>query len=592
MKAIFSEYGKVIISIIVAGAILATFVFSGFFANLLATKGNENNNITYEESDEAFKSLGNIDHGDMTEETKLLKSIDLSKTEKDRVELLIYDNGYAFLTGKGSASNNGVDLAWLWEGFNSQEEHNKFWGYDCPYKVGTTKFYNLYTYLWDEIEAPLGYYYLKNPKYKIETLIIEDGIKEIDSNLFNCVPGLKNVSIADSVNIIGSYGFSNNCTLETIKLPNNLKTISANLFDCCVKLTEINIPNAVETIENCAFQGCFGLKNVFIPQNVKNISTDSVFPYCSNLSSIKVDEDNAYYDSRNDCNAIIHTATNSLVTGCKNTIIPNNVVCIKFGAFMGHTKLEEISIPDSVKKIETYAFTDCYRLSKINFPNTLMSLGEDAIAYTAYYEDENNWENDTLYVDNVLVSTNETNPNLESLSVKEGITCIADSAHRNSNLKILTIADSIQYIGSNAFSHCSKLENLTIPCSAKMNLTTSNKSFNTTGLKNLTLTVGTGQMMALEGTEYLYTPWYLSKNTLETVTVQDGVKNISKNAFKDCKALTTVKLPKSITEIGSNAFTGMASGSVIYCETQAVADLLSGKYSATNTSIVVDSTIF
>ena len=54
----------------------------------------------------------------------------------------------------------------------------------------------------------------------------------------------------------------------------------------------------------------------------------SAFEGCKSLTNITVDENNTKYDSRNGCNAIIETASNTLIVGCQNTIIPNSVTSI------------------------------------------------------------------------------------------------------------------------------------------------------------------------------------------------------------------------------------------------------------------------
>ena len=84
------------------------------------------------------------------------------------------------------------------------------------------------------------------------------------------------------------------------------------------------------------------------------------------MASITVEEGNNTYDSRNNCNAIIETATNKLIVGCKSTVIPDNVTTIGYKAFKGCSfKLTSITIPESVTMIEAEAFWDCLELSII-----------------------------------------------------------------------------------------------------------------------------------------------------------------------------------------------------------------------------------
>ena len=109
------------------------------------------------------------------------------------------------------------------------------------------------------------------------------------------------------------------------------------------------IPDGVMSIGDDAFAGCFGLTRIEIPNSIKNIGVGA-FKACPSLINIVVEIGNSIYYSPNNCNAIIEIASNTLVAGCKNTIIPNSVTSIGDWAFY-HSGLTSIDIPDNVTSI-------------------------------------------------------------------------------------------------------------------------------------------------------------------------------------------------------------------------------------------------
>ena len=203
-------------------------------------------------------------------------------------------------------------------------------------------------------------------------------------------------------------------------------SIGAGAFSGCSNLTSVTIPEGVINIGGGAFSGCSGLTSVTIPEGVTSIG-DYAFRDCSGLTSISVESGNPVYDSRNNCNALIETATNTLIAGCNNTIIPKGVTSIGNNAFLGCSGLTSVTIPEGVINIYGGAFAGCSNLSSVTIPEGVINIGAGAFVGCS---------------------------NLTSVTIPEGVTSIGNYAFYDSGLATVTslIKDPFE-IDSSVFSN-------------------------------------------------------------------------------------------------------------------------------------------
>ena len=181
----------------------------------------------------------------------------------------------------------------------------------------------------------------------------------------SCI-SLTSATIPGSVTNLGEFAFQNCVALTSITISEGVASIGYGTFSGCTSLTSITIPESVTSIGLSAFN-CSGLTSITIPRNVRSIG-DGAFGYC-NLTSINVESENPFYNSRENCNAIINSYTDQLIVGCKNTIIPENVTSIGWTAFDGCSGLTSITIPEGVTRIGRYAFNDCSDLTSVTVKN-------------------------------------------------------------------------------------------------------------------------------------------------------------------------------------------------------------------------------
>ncbi len=172
------------------------------------------------------------------------------------------------------------------------------------------------------------------------------------------------------INSIGEYAFIACTGLTEIIIPESVNSIGNNAFSVCRGLTEITIPESVNSIGNNAFAACSGLTEIIIPESVNSIGNNA-FVTCTGLEQITVKEGNTVYHSENNC--IIETIANTLLVGCKNSVIPESVNSIGERAFSGCSGLTEITIPESVQSIGSNVFAGCSNLNNVTIDNLTLA---------------------------------------------------------------------------------------------------------------------------------------------------------------------------------------------------------------------------
>ena len=371
------------------------------------------------------------------------------------------------------------------------------------------------------------------------SVTIPNSVTSIGFCAFDACHGLTSIVIPNSVTSIANGVFEDCKGLTSVTIPNSVTSIGRHAFYNCRGLTSVTIPNSVTSIGQSAFEWCSGLTSVTIPYSVKRIEIEA-FSTCSNLTSMIVEGSNSEYDSRDKCNAIIETASNTLIAGCKTTIIPQSVTSIADWAFCGCSGLTTITIPCNVTSIGAYAFSSCKNLTSIAIPNSVTFIGNFAFhnctGLTSF-----TIPNSVTRIEN---STFDGCTGLTSVTIPNSVTTIGEYAFSDCHgLTSIAIPNCVTYIGSNAFQYCYSLVSVTIPDSVKII-----RSETFMSCKSLTSITIPNSVTKIETDAF---GWCES---LTSVTIPNSVITIGEDAFRRCSSLTTVTIGKSVESIGIKAF--------------------------------------
>ncbi len=329
--------------------------------------------------------------------------------------------------------------------------------------------------------------------------------------------------------------------------------IPENSIYGCPSLSEILLPEEGNCYLDSGAIYNTGIESITITKAISEISNYSPFTRNTQLRNIYVVPENTKFDSRNSCNAIIETETNTLLCGCKNTIIPQDITalgnsCFSYVNFPSGTiqipdsvksiyddafynsNLTEITIPEGITQLGTYTFCSCANLSSVNLPDSLTYLGDYCFGGCPalnYIEIPKNLAS---------VGSNVFNGNY--------IKTVVFFTTHTLNLGIYNFTSIHAPYGSREGDYIFSYPN---------------------NQARLIYYLGSDTSLVLPndylGNNYSITSNAFSKNktTITSIKLGEKITEIESNAFKDYTNLINVTFNDSITTIGERAFSGCSN---------------------------------
>ena len=190
-------------------------------------------------------------------------------------------------------------------------------------------------------------------------------------------------------------------------------------------------------------------------------------------------------------------------------------------------QITSFTFGDSVEHIPAYICNNMSNLTTITIPNNVISIGCHAFYETGVYNNDSNWENGVLYINNCIVAAKTDISG--TCQIKDDIRLIADAAFYDCDaITSITIPNSVTSIGKSAFYDCDSLTLITLNSNAIVSKT-----------YNLNSDINMDDMFGSQVQEYV---------------IGDSVTSVGNYAFHGCSGLTSVTISNNVTSIGESAF--------------------------------------
>ena len=396
------------------------------------------------------------------------------------------------------------------------------------------------------------------------------------------------VTIPESVTVIGSGAFHDCETITNVMIPDSVKKIESSAFAGCSSLKNVRLPKDLDRVDSSVFCNCTSLESIVIPENVEKIQI-SAFYKCTSLKCVTIPSSvNMIGMMAFDETPWLENQTQDLVIGgsvllkCrskeKELFIPENITYISDDAFSECTS-EIIHLPDSVTELEEGLFSQMHSLKKVTMSDKITYIPSQC------FDECENLEEVTLpsSLQEIWGDAFYGCKKLRHLDLPNGLKEIEDFAFRYcESLEEIILPDSVKFVGQYAFSDCVNVRKFSLPNndaefgdsvfwnipidtlyipSGFVNGSSISDGFIENHINKIDVAPDNPALTVHEGVLYSkdMTVLYKAPETIEQVIIPATITKIKRFAFILCEQLKEVKIPESVEKIGLRAFVGCKS---------------------------------
>ena len=257
----------------------------------------------------------------------------------------------------------------------------------------------------------------------LTSVTIPTSVTVINDSVFYGCSGLTSIIIPSAATYIDTNAFYGCSSLTSVTFPATVNTIYTSAFNGCSSLSSFTFPPLVTRLEANVLTGCSSLTSVTIPSTLTTIVGGNPFHNCTNLTSITVDANNAYFSS--DSNGILFSKTKSTLIlyprKLLNTsyVIPSTVTLINLYAFNNCANLRTVMIP-AVTTLFDSTFNNCSNLMNVIFTGLVPRIDGTnfgAIGDTAVYDSVKNPNNVLNQLSMFTNTINQPTPTLTNFTL-------------------------------------------------------------------------------------------------------------------------------------------------------------------------------